>query len=55
MTAISLNMLAEMNYRAHLLGNPQPIPEEDIAVFMSGRQGRKDAAALWRYYCRLVD
>jgi L-fuculose-phosphate aldolase len=64
--AITLNNLATMNYRAQLLGNPQPIPAEDQEVFrqMAGR-GRAEgltgnrpsgrAAALWRYYVALTD
>lgn len=56
LTAIRLNELAEMNYRAHLLGDPQPIPDEDIAHFKPGNRKGKDSHAgpLWRYYCRLV-
>lgn len=55
LTAIKLNELAEMNYQAHLLGHPEPIPAEEITHLTSTRRG-KDAhgAALWRYYCRLV-
>jgi 3,4-dihydroxyphthalate decarboxylase len=63
--AITLNNLATMNYRAQLLGNPQPIPAEDQEVFrqMAGRgreaglTGNKPsgrAAALWRYYVALT-
>lgn len=55
LTAISLNILAEMNYRAYLLGDPQPIPEEEIEAYKSPRKKRKDDEALWRYYCKLVD
>jgi ribulose-5-phosphate 4-epimerase/fuculose-1-phosphate aldolase len=57
LTAISLNILADMNYRAHLLGNPRPIPDEDIEAYMSPgttQKGSKDRDALWRYYCKLV-
>ncbi len=57
LTAIKLNELAEMNYRAHLLGNPQPIPDEDIAHFKAtdNKKGKDThSAPLWRYYCRLV-
>jgi L-fuculose-phosphate aldolase len=56
LTAISLNILADMNYRAHLLGDPEPIPEEEIAAFR-GRvtAKRKDSEALWRYYCKLTE
>jgi L-fuculose-phosphate aldolase len=53
LTAIKLNELAEMNYRAHLLGNPQPIPDDEIAHFSAG-SARTHGAALWRYYCTLV-
>jgi ribulose-5-phosphate 4-epimerase/fuculose-1-phosphate aldolase len=56
LTAIKLNELAEMNYRAHLLGNPQPIPADEIAQITAGRRGGGDAhaASSWRYYCSLV-
>jgi L-fuculose-phosphate aldolase len=53
LTAIRLNDLAEVNYRAHLLGDPQPIPEDEIRSFDSVKD--TSAAATWRYYCRLVD
>jgi L-fuculose-phosphate aldolase len=60
MTAIRLNEMAEMNYRANLLGNPRPIPDEDIADFRSMKR-RQDPAettarsrAAWRYYIDLV-
>jgi L-fuculose-phosphate aldolase len=55
LTAISLNLLAEMNYRAYLLGDPQPISDEDIAAYKSPKKARKDDEALWRYYCKLVE
>ncbi len=56
LTAIKLNELAEMNYRAHLLGDPQPIPADEIAHFKGGDKKSKDthSAPLWRYYCSLV-
>lgn len=38
-TAWRLNDLAELNYRAHLLGTPHPISDEDIAVFQGNRGG----------------
>lgn len=58
--AITLNNLATMNYRAQLLGNPQPIPDEDQAIFreMAARSaGRSSgrALALWRYYVALTE
>jgi len=61
--AINLNTLATMNYRAQLLGNPQPIPAEDQEIFRqmatrsekpSGNRPGGRAAALWRYYCALT-
>lgn len=57
LTAIKLNELAEMNYRAHLLGNPVPIPAEEIEVITRSGEKAKTMAhqeSLWRYYCRLV-
>ena len=56
-TAIKLNELAEMNYRARLLGDPQPIPDDEIAhITRGGNKEKSEArgAPLWRYYCRLV-
>lgn len=50
--AIQLNELAEMNYRARLLGTPRPISDEDRATFQGG--GDRSPArydALWRFYC----
>jgi ribulose-5-phosphate 4-epimerase/fuculose-1-phosphate aldolase len=62
LTAIRLNELAEMNYRAYMLGNPQPISDEDIAAFKAKRPkggGAKKGpsprhAAVWRYYVELT-
>ena len=55
LTAIRLNELAEMNYRARLLGDPQPIPADEIAQITSGkRRGGGHAASSWRYYCTLA-
>lgn len=56
-TAIKLNELAEMNYRAQLLGNPQPIPDDEIAhITRASNKEKSEArgAPLWRYYCSLV-
>jgi ribulose-5-phosphate 4-epimerase/fuculose-1-phosphate aldolase len=53
LTAIKLNHLAEMNYRAHLLGDPESISAEDIAAFSKSKR-EKDNEPLWRYYCKLV-
>jgi ribulose-5-phosphate 4-epimerase/fuculose-1-phosphate aldolase len=58
LTAIKLNEVAEINYRASLLGTPEPIAQEDIDI-MVGKAGSKSkamhAASSWRYYCRLLD
>ena len=56
LTAIKLNELAEMNYRAQLLGNPQPIPDDEIALITGGGDSKKapKSGPLWRYYCSLV-
>ena len=58
LAAIRLNELAEINYRAHLLGNPEPIPQEDIDVLVGKARGGTSAvhsASSWRYYCKLLD
>jgi ribulose-5-phosphate 4-epimerase/fuculose-1-phosphate aldolase len=55
LTAIGLNMLADMNYRAYLLGDPQPIDDEEIELYKAPSKGRRDSEALWRYYCKLVE
>jgi ribulose-5-phosphate 4-epimerase/fuculose-1-phosphate aldolase len=54
LTAIKLNELAEINYRAHLLGTPEPIPQEDIDVLV-GKVRAVHSASSWRYYCKLLD
>lgn len=63
--AIFLNDLATINYEATLLGDPEPISEEDKAYFrarsdagrytegVAGRPGER-AAAVWRYYTTLT-
>jgi ribulose-5-phosphate 4-epimerase/fuculose-1-phosphate aldolase len=57
--AIHLNELALMNYQAHLLGNPKPIPAEDQATFRSMARGSAAGArgvpALWRYYVAVTE
>ncbi|MCZ6610078.1 MAG: class II aldolase/adducin family protein [Alphaproteobacteria bacterium] len=58
-TAIKLNELAEMNYRAHLLGDPKPIPEADLDDYRRRLEKRGGFSASphgqssWRYYERL--
>lgn len=54
-TAIKVNELAEMNYRAALLGAPHVIPDHEIAVITRGKRKRGNAVeSSWRYYCALV-
>ena len=59
LTAIKLNELAEVNYRAALLGTPEPISLEDINVIVgktgSSKSKATHSASSWRYYCRLLD
>jgi ribulose-5-phosphate 4-epimerase/fuculose-1-phosphate aldolase len=58
LTAIKLNDAAVINYQASLLGNPQPIPQEDIDVMVGksvGRTQRVHTASGWRYYRKLLD
>jgi L-fuculose-phosphate aldolase len=58
LTAIKLNELAEVNYRAWLLGTPEPIAREDIDVIMGSARGDKQSVHTrsgWRYYCKLLD
>ncbi len=52
LTAINLNEIADINYRAYLLGDPQPISQEDMASFEEMKEGSQ--TPYWRYYCRLV-
>lgn len=57
LVAIKLNELAEVNYRASLLGVPEPIPQEEIELIVGSARGRKKAGASvsnWRYYCKLL-
>jgi ribulose-5-phosphate 4-epimerase/fuculose-1-phosphate aldolase len=58
LTAIKLNDAAVINYRANLLGNPQPIPQEDIEIMVGASRGAGKsvhANSNWRYYCKLLD
>jgi L-fuculose-phosphate aldolase len=57
LTAIKLNEIAEVNYRASLLGKPEPISQEDIDVILGSAGRRKSAThsiSNWRYYCKLL-
>ena len=59
LSVIMLNELAEMNYKARLIGEPRPISNEDIETFKA--QGRRTGAAggfgtpAWETYRRMVD
>ena len=56
--AIKLNELAEMNYRAHLLGGETEIDDEDIETFrtMYAKSKRSEFnPSIWRYYCSLAN
>jgi L-fuculose-phosphate aldolase len=55
-TAIKLNELAEMHYRAHLLGEPREIDQADIAHFrdhFTKTGGSTHLRSTWRYYATL--
>lgn len=62
LTAISLNDVAELTYRAYLLGDPRPISDEDLAEMRNvggggTRPGDRDSLfsnSEWRYYDELV-
>lgn len=63
LNAIWLNELAVLNYQAHLLGNPEPIPQADRDEFagmelpvLHDADGRPAGriAALWKYYVKLT-
>ncbi len=63
LTAIHLNNLADVNYKAYLLGGPTPIPVEEQESIYADRDGgsipqpgefpKGRPGALWRYYCSL--
>ncbi|HEY1269624.1 MAG TPA: class II aldolase/adducin family protein [Candidatus Binatia bacterium] len=59
LTAIKLNEIAEVNYRARLLGEPHPISDDDIKSFLPTHERMKASGAYvesaWRYYCTLLD
>ena len=45
LTAIKLNDAAAINYQAHLLGTPQPIPQEDIEILVGKSRGAGNVSA----------
>jgi L-fuculose-phosphate aldolase len=53
-TAIKVNELAVMNYRAALLGGARPISDADRATFTADAAGAGRALGVWRYYARLL-
>jgi ribulose-5-phosphate 4-epimerase/fuculose-1-phosphate aldolase len=63
LTAIHLNDLADINYKAALLGGAQPIPDSEqgwiaesetfAPSVTNGAVPKGRAAVLWRYYCSL--
>ena len=66
-TAIMVNEIAEINYRAHLLGGAEPVADEDVAEFRDRKKDRKQPAegasretpaarlgSAWRYYTYLA-
>ena len=57
MCQIMINEVAEMNYKAYLLGEPRPIANEEIEGFKSmGRGGSAPGGgAAWETYRRMVD
>jgi ribulose-5-phosphate 4-epimerase/fuculose-1-phosphate aldolase len=61
---LALDELVTMNYRAYLLGDPRPIPEEDQAEYTRPEESRRARGsaggaagmrAAWRYFCSLAD
>ena len=57
LNVVVLNDLAEMNYKAHMLGEPRPISDEDIATFVKIRKrtGVAGGGAAWETARRSVD
>ena len=57
LNVILLNEIAEMNYKARLIGEPRPISDEDIATFRNAgrRTGAAGGGAAWETYRRMVD
>ena len=55
--AIMVNEVAELHYKAYLLGEPRPIADEELEIFKSvGRAtGAAGGGAAWETYRRMVD
>jgi hypothetical protein len=45
-----------MTYKAYVLGDPKPIPDEDVK-YLREKSSDDDASirSAWRYYCRLAN
>ena len=63
LTAIHLNDLAELHFKASLLGEAQPISDEDLADFsrmlggarpQAAQTGPRAPSSEWRYYDRML-
>lgn len=63
-TLVSLHLfeLARMNYLAYAVGEPRPIPDEDIQEYqrrwekgIRGKRGSSGEHSDWRYYVRLLE
>ena len=65
-TALSLNVfeLARMNYLAYAIGDPQPIPQQDIDEYQargerdqrrSGRSSTTGESSFWKYQRKLLE
>ena len=59
LNAILINELAEMNYKAALIGDPRPIPDDDLELFRKQMEaagaGGSDGGVAWETYRRMVD
>jgi ribulose-5-phosphate 4-epimerase/fuculose-1-phosphate aldolase len=60
-TAIKMNEIAEMHYRAYMLGEPQEISEEDLNEFRKSKAAAAERPtksmhqnSSWRYYADLT-
>jgi ribulose-5-phosphate 4-epimerase/fuculose-1-phosphate aldolase len=60
-TAIKMNEIAEMHYRAYMLGEPQEISEEDLNEFRKSKAAaaqrpmkKMHQNSSWRYYADLT-
>jgi ribulose-5-phosphate 4-epimerase/fuculose-1-phosphate aldolase len=56
LNAVKLAELAQMNYRARLVGTPRPLPHDEREHFAGGDPSRwpDHVRSAWRYYCAKV-